>query len=94
MNQKAFGGISNLCHKGLWDTKECKMWFLPARNLYSVGEESWCIICEETGLVSLSLWAMCENPDHDFMVPLSEQYPIMCNHLMLETDNSEFPIMQ
>lgn len=44
----------------------------------------------ETGLYQQCV----KNPDHYFMVPLTEQYPIMHNHITLDADNSECPIMQ
>lgn len=45
---------------------------------------------KETGLYEQCL----KNPDYHFTVPLSEQYPIMHHYIILDTDNSECPIMQ
>lgn len=35
-----------------------------------------------------------KNPDSHFAVPLSEQCPIMHHYVILDTDNSQGPIMQ
>lgn len=81
--------ISNLC-RSLWDTKEYKMWSLPIRNLYSIGKDFWDVSGKKW---DWSLSAACGNSDHYFMIPLSQWYPIMHNHIIPDPDKTECLIL-